>query len=380
MFSLPPSLTRDRSKDIISPAQAVIMKLLTKIFHARQGGTSTRSGASNTPGVVKTALSTYPEQVDIQIVHFLFNEFRQNIVPQICALIFLQGQIRAGKASPDDFPLNLWDMERMYEGVYQYLEFFAILTDHDAWKNMMAEWEVTSELITLLRELELAIPKGRLAPAMPSGNEFMEPKTGSVAAGTAGGEIVGGQATKAVSVERPYDPLDNSAFQEGEPVGDSDLPYDDAAQEEPADFEWRNLKKLCVLVLSSLVWKNRALQDQVRQFDGVMTILSCCAFDEHNPYIREHAIMCLRFLTEGNLDNQEIIRKLQARNAVPSEVLDQNGYETFMDNRGQVGLRRKEAARAPTPPASSAARFPSLPASLPEWMQMAMKAIPGQSK
>jgi hypothetical protein len=32
---------------------------------------------------------------------------------------------------------------------------------------------------------------------------------------------------------------------------------------------------------------------------------------------------------------------------VPREVLDTNGYETFMDPKGQVGLRRKEGAHLP---------------------------------
>ena len=48
---------------------------------------------------------------------------------------------------------------------------------------------------------------------------------------------------------------------------------------------------------------------------------------------------------EGHQENQDIIRRLEARAVVPSEVLDQHGYETFMDAKGQVGLRRKEPIR-----------------------------------
>jgi hypothetical protein len=35
---------------------------------------------------------------------------------------------------------------------------------------------------------------------------------------------------------------------------------------------------------------------------------------------------------------------LGAAEDVPNEILDSNGYETFMDPKGQVGLRRKEGA------------------------------------
>ena len=104
------------------------MKLLTNIFRARQ------ARAQPAKGLAKSAPSQV-DQGDVHMVNFLLTEFRRHIIPQTCALIFLQGQIRAGHAQPEDFPLNLWDMERMYEGVYQYLEFFAILTEHETWKE-----------------------------------------------------------------------------------------------------------------------------------------------------------------------------------------------------------------------------------------------------
>lgn len=458
------------SKDIISPAQAVIMKLLTKIFHSRQNFIS-GSPHFTTPSSIISPDSRYPQpsknaqhRYDVQIVHCLFSEFRQNIIPQICALIFLQGQIRVGHAAIEDFPLNLWDMERMYEGVYQYLEFFAILTDHDHWKQLMAEWEVTSELLTLLNELEKAIPKGRLVaphPTLPPPPPPPPPAATAAAAATP----TQTQSTKAangkaplptaptapvpVAVERPYDvnapsnglggaPADEwqqptqEEYAEAErvraefaaaggyekttpassPFAVPPAPHQQQQQtqpaqvqpsqpqpqsqpqqttqsqphqpqlptlhhDDPATFEWRNLKKLCILVLSSLVWKYPRLQNQVRVNGGILSILACCSHDDHNPYIREHAIMCLRFLLEGNAENRGVVVGLAGGGVgeengaggasgggeevklvdggkegerrsmgapplvVPVEVLDQHAYETFVDGKGQVGLRRK---------------------------------------
>lgn len=336
---------RSRSKDIISPAQAVIMKLLTNIFRSRQ---------ARTPG--KTLLKAPPspvDQGDAHMVNFLLTEFRRHIIPQTCALIFLQGQIRAGHAQPEDFPLNLWDMERMYEGVYQYLEFFAILTEHELWKNMLSNWEIANELVTLLKELDAAIPKGQLSvPPLTAAARNSAPQPTSP------------HEPQPVAVERPYDTAAGDTAPEG--YMPSPRPYMDEAQEEPSEFEWRNLKKLAVLVLSSLVWKNRQVQDQVRPLGGIEAILNCCSYDEHNPYIREHAIMCLRFLMEGNKENQDRIRALEryskeesspssssssaapstdpntTKIKVPDEVLDQQGYETYMDSKGQVMLRKRE--------------------------------------
>lgn len=338
-----------RSKDIISPAQAVIMKLLTNIFRARQ---------SRMPSKGMSKSSSVPvDQGDAHMVNFLLTEFRRHIIPQTCALIFLQGQIRAGHAQPEDFPLNLWDMERMYEGVYQYLEFFAILTEHETWKSMLSNWEVANELVTLLKELDAAIPKGQIS---------IPPLTAAARNPT---PVPAESEPQPVAVERPYDTSANTTAPEG--YMPSPRPYIDEAQDEPSEFEWRNLKKLAVLVLSSLVWKNRQVQDQIRPLGGIEAVLNCCSYDEHNPYIREHAIMCLRFLMEGNKENQDHIRALERYEKekegsaavdpptlpqvaqvptnkpsvsvrVPDEVLDQQGYETFMDSKGQVMLRKRE--------------------------------------
>ncbi|KAF2117072.1 hypothetical protein BDV96DRAFT_490379 [Lophiotrema nucula] len=377
------------SKDIISPAQAVIMKLLTNIFRARQARTP--------PKQLKTA-PPQVDQGDAHMVNFLLTEFRRHIIPQTCALIFLQGQIRAGHAQPEDFPLNLWDMERMYEGVYQYLEFFAILTEHESWKSMLSNWSMSSELVTLLKELDAAIPKGTIVvPPLTANarNNSQPPPTDAQSA----------------AVERPYDTTGAATAPDGympEPRA-----FMDEAQDEPSDFEWRNLKKLAVLVLSSLVWKNKQVQDQVRPLGGIEAVLNCCNYDEHNPYIREHAIMCLRFLMEGNAENQERIRALEkytkgaaAAQAeaeassmaaaeeskeqqppvsvkVPEEVLDQQGYETYMDAKGQVMLRKRvpPATTVPSSSSSSSKKQSKLdkardPKDLEALVQQVMRELP----
>ena len=355
------------------------MKLLTNIFRARQ------ARAQPAKGIAKSA-PPQVDQGDVHMVNFLLTEFRRHIIPQTCALIFLQGQIRAGHAQPEDFPLNLWDMERMYEGVYQYLEFFAILTEHETWKRMLSNWEIANELVTLLKELDAAIPKGQLsvpplrhsAPApppapvevdVPSPQQQHQPQPQP-------------QHPPPVAVERPYDPApSHTESYIPPPSSPSPRPYMDEAADEPSDFEWRNLKKLAVLVLSSLVWKNTLVQNQIRPLGGIEAVLNCCSYDEHNPYIREHAIMCLRFLMEGNKENQERIRALERYNQerdgpkgttpveqslrdkmdkagsvgvpvtvkVPDEVLDQQGYETYMDGKGQVMLRKRQPQPNPQP-------------------------------
>ena len=467
---------RSKSKDIISPAQAVLIKLLTSIFRTR---TSTflhalREGSINNPDrlcahheygpmpftLYLARMKYVATRADLQLMTFLFSEFRQHIIPQTCALIFLQGQVRRGRAGNEDFPLNLWDMERMYEGVYQVLEFFAGIVEEIpansapappaeglyggpahplsgywlrkqfealraeayrgeerwptaeakqmekecrmgewfSWKKVLAGWEMVSELVTLLRELEDGIPKINAQQGVPQqANKAIAPPPGQLASTqqrdlSADAAVGVDQADDAndgpppFAVERPFDldppnsdstlpPLpqqyqqqDNDLFEPEHPLAYPEdqtgpvynAPLSTHDQDEPADFEWRNLKKLTVLVLSSLVWKNKQVQDQLREYGGLEVLLRCCREDENNPYIREHAIMCLRFAVEGNQANRDAIKQIAETKGltlvdkkssggtsskveeVPSEVLDEHVYETHMDGGGRVGLRRKD--------------------------------------
>lgn len=324
-------------KDIVSPAQSMIIKLLTQIFRGKQ---SLPSATGEPITVTSSPHREDPSRVDTLVVRNIFMTFRQIIIPETCALIFLQGQIRANAASPDDFPLNLWDMERVYEGVYQFLEFFAVLTESEDWKGRLVHWEIVSELVTLLRELDASIPKAPLG-SVNSTSASME-----AASSAAAREPQTPQPTTvpAVAVERPYDQVNSDPTTQPDYADGGASETASATNQAASEFEWRNLKKLVVLVLSSLVWKSTKVQNQIRQYGGVEMILACCNFDANNPYIREHAIMCLRFLLEGNKENQEIVRALEPKRAVPDEVLDKRGYETYIDDKGKVGLRAKEGS------------------------------------
>jgi palmitoyltransferase len=380
------------------------MKLLTNIFRARQ------ARAQPTKGLIRPN-PPQVDQGDVHMVNFLLTEFRRHIIPQTCALIFLQGQIRAGHAHAEDFPLNLWDMERMYEGVYQYLEFFAILTEHETWKRMLSNWEIANELVTLLKELDAAIPKGNLSvPPLKNTNQPAPPppqqqqEEPQFEQDNASVQHSHPQTPQPVAVERPYDTTAAAAEPYiPPPTSPSPRPYMDEAADEPSDFEWRNLKKLAVLVLSSLVWKNKHVQDQIRPLGGIEAVLNCCSYDEHNPYIREHAIMCLRFLMEGNKENQDRIRALEKHTQekssqsqskasssesvrpvnvrVPDEVLDQQGYETYMDNKGQVMLRKRQPPQTQTPVQKGKAKAnfdPAMrdPKALEDLVQQVMRDLP----
>ena len=343
-----------QAKDIISPAQAVVIKILTHIFRAKYSPTSTNNGNEAPKPRIPAPLS----RVDVLTVRYIFTVFRGNIVPETCALIYLQGQIRAGLALAEDFPLNLWDMERVYEGVYQFLEFFAVLTENNDWKRLLVEWEIVYDLVTLIKELDASIPKANLVQPpppsataygtsakayVPDAQEAVEevthlaepvlPDLLPVTDDTAAEPPLPTTSSESIpQIERPYSPLPPIS-----PSPPPPLPLDD-----PALFEWRNLKKLIVLVLSSLVWKSPLVQRQIREHGGIDTILSCTQYDGHNPYIKEHAVMCIKFLLEGNEENQKLVSDLEANQIEEGGVKGwrDRGFEPVLGDGGRVELRR----------------------------------------
>lgn len=276
-------------KDIISPAQAVVIKILTHIFRAKYSSASVTSN-SNEQAPAKPRIPAPLSRVDILTVRYIFIVFRGNIIPETCALIYLQGQIRAGLALAEDFPLNLWDMERVYEGVYQFLEFFAVLTENNDWKRLLVQWEIVYDLVTLIKELDTSIAKIPLTQTIPPATATATATANATDDTSAPSEVdIPAKPLPHSGVERPYEvsavePLSRksqaSPLPDPErPASASEAPPPPTANEEPADFEWRNLKKLIVLVLSSLVWKSPTVQNQIRQYGGVETILSCTQYD-----------------------------------------------------------------------------------------------------
>lgn len=72
-----------------------------------------------------------------------------------------------------------------------------------------------------------------------------------------------------------------------------------------------HVKSICLEIIAHLVQKNKPVQDRVRELGGLQPILSSCVIDANNPYMKERAVMCIKFLLEGNPDNQAVVANLE---------------------------------------------------------------------
>ncbi|PBP27758.1 essential cytoplasmic protein [Diplocarpon rosae] len=228
-------------KDIVSPAQTVLLRLINYMFRARK----------DSP--IYEDVKDY--QRDAKLIHFLYNYFRSRVVPDCLALIYAQAQIRQQKKHHSDFPVDLWDMERAKDGLSQYLDFISVIAEITEMRHLLIEWETVYELVALLKALEAGVPRKQLDE-----------------------RLMHNQASHAVPSVQP-------------PLHDT-----------PHKFPWAGIKIQILIILTALIAPTNArrngpgnpiVQKQLLDHEGIMPLLNCCVYDGHNEYLKERATLAI---------------------------------------------------------------------------------------
>ncbi|CAK9435277.1 uncharacterized protein LODBEIA_P57580 [Lodderomyces beijingensis] len=103
---------------------------------------------------------------------------------------------------------------------------------------------------------------------------------------------------------------------------------------------YSNAKGMIITILSYLSYQSFTTQERVRELAGLGLVLSNCQIDNNNPFIKEQAILCVKYLLEKNEQNQKFVAELEATKAVDDEVLQQVGYKVDIVD-GQVTINKK---------------------------------------
>lgn len=100
-----------------------------------------------------------------------------------------------------------------------------------------------------------------------------------------------------------------------------------------------NVKRDCITIISNLCHQNTSIQNQVRELGGIPLILAQCNIDDLNPYLREHAMYCIRNLLDENKPNQDLVDSIKPVGVQQTAELTDLGYRTELQN-GKVGVSR----------------------------------------
>jgi hypothetical protein len=290
-------------KDVVTPAQSVLLKLLVSVYRPqntlpqhnqgewprgspvpgslpslnypfRDASTSAPATKDATNPTEDEAGHDQPPPIESAIPTFFVNAFRKQVLQPVIKIIQLQGAIREGKENKEAFELSLWDLDRIYEGVYQFLELFVLFSEDEEAKKILITHEkgLVADLVRLLGELDKAIPRyvatKAAKPAEPAKKEGKKPAA---------------EALKHL-VERPFD-IGSEGVENGDEESEGGEDEDDNDRElvDPDEFTWPNVKRFIVILLSSLAWHNKDVQDMIRENGGVQVILNQCKIDDDNP-------------------------------------------------------------------------------------------------
>lgn len=330
-------------KDIVSPAQTILLRLINHMFKSR----------------IKDAPEEHRQEPlqAVKLVHNFFSHFRSRIVPECGALMRLQADIKKNQMDPADFPVDNWDMERAKDGLVQFLEFLKTVSDDYEMRTKLIEWEAMYDLIMLLQSLEDGVAKkGVIDP--PSRSQH-----------------------------RPTEPANNGPFDANAPPPPP--PPHPNIRETPAAhlFPWAGLKGLILEIIGTLLQPppgrtspgNPTAQMQIVRNNGIVALLNCCTYDDHNRFARERVQLCLKWLMDGSDAANTFLRDLVASSPNSNAAAAQGQTTNLRIDGipGEVQVQVRPASHEPRMQTIRTAPVPAVPTRAPAYQSP--QAVPSTS-
>ncbi len=124
----------------------------------------------------------------------------------------------------------------------------------------------------------------------------------------------------------------------------NNLPKSHSRDAPAVDQSSYDILKLCLQVISNLVYRCKVGQDMIRDAGGLPIIMSRCTTDFKNPLAREWALLCLRNCCEGSSENQAYIDNINiVQDVVQDEELLAKGITVSIDNAsGKIKFNKKD--------------------------------------
>lgn len=279
-------------KDIISPAQTILLRLITYLFRtALYPPKDYNPYADPKTSDVEKVLANEDVRLG-KMLNYLYGLFRSRIVPECVALMKIQGEVRKNRLDPADFPVDNWDLERAKDGLVQYLDFLYTVADIVPLRQHLIDYEAVYELLQLLEGLDIGVEK---AP-FPGTRRNEPPATPSTTTST---------------------PQPSSSNNPPPPP-----PPPPPISEPPHEFPWAGIKGQVLSILAALLQPppgqsspgNPTVQMQILRYNGIVLLLNCCLYDDNNRFCRERTQLCLKWLMDGCPDASDFLQNLVSTN------------------------------------------------------------------
>lgn len=108
-----------------------------------------------------------------------------------------------------------------------------------------------------------------------------------------------------------------------------------------ASKEFPVVSSLIIEILAFACHSSFQAQEKIRELHGLELVLSSCVIDDDNPFMKERAILCLKFLLEKNSLNQKFVAELEAHQVADNTALEEAGYQVDLVG-GKLEVKKKE--------------------------------------
>ncbi|WOL05712.1 hypothetical protein Cni_G14441 [Canna indica] len=96
---------------------------------------------------------------------------------------------------------------------------------------------------------------------------------------------------------------------------------------------YQGFRKDVVSVICNCLRGRKQVQDEIRKQDGIPLLLQQCVVDEYCPYMKELGTISIRYLLDGNLENQFEVAELELRDPVITPQIAEMGLRVEMDEK-----------------------------------------------
>lgn len=347
-------------KDIISPAQTVLLKMITYLCRtALYPSKEYNPEPDLRSGEVDRILNN--DEIRLaKMVNFLYGIFRSRIVPECVALMQIQGEVRTNRLEPAEFPVDNWDLERGKEGLVQYLDFLYTVADIYPLRQHLIEYEAVYELIKLLEGLDIGVEKipfahsrrhdGSVHPASQQ-HPHQQPQHH---------QHEHQHQQHPQHHQHPHPGVPSPAYANpNAPNGTlppPPPPPPPPLADPPHEFPWTGLKGQVLSIMAALLQPppgqsspgNPAVQMQIVQHNGIVALLNCCLYDDNNRFCRERTQLCLKWLMDGSPDASAFLQNLVQANQQQQQQHHQQQQQ--QQQQGGGGVSGGSMRPPPAPP------------------------------
>ncbi|KAJ2552899.1 Ataxin-10 [Coemansia sp. RSA 1933] len=102
-------------------------------------------------------------------------------------------------------------------------------------------------------------------------------------------------------------------------------------------------KRDLIQIIGNLAYKNTRMQDLMRELDGLSLVLDNMRIDDNHPFIKEYAIVALKWLLENNQASHDYVRSIEDGKPVLDPSISTSGLQVNMDDKGKISSSANKA-------------------------------------